>query len=70
MFKYEIIARQRRKRLEEYLRRLIQVCSELPSCQALYKFHGNLSNIDKQSLIEFSSFFRREPFENSKIDAS
>ncbi|XP_057339285.1 kinesin-like protein Klp98A isoform X1 [Microplitis mediator] len=70
VFNSEIVARQRRKQLEEYLRRLIQICSELPNCQALYKFYGNLSNIDKQSLIEFSSFFRREPFENSKIDAS
>ncbi|XP_044599491.1 kinesin-like protein Klp98A isoform X2 [Cotesia glomerata] len=68
--KYEVVARQRRKRLEEYLRRLIQVCSELPTCESLYKFHGNLSNIDKQSLIEFSPFFRRGPFEGIKFDGS
>ncbi|CAB0040579.1 unnamed protein product [Trichogramma brassicae] len=63
--RYEVIARQRRKRLEEYLRRLIQVCSELPSCEPLYKFRGNLAEIDKQSLLEFSPFFRRGTFESS-----
>ncbi|KAJ8673467.1 hypothetical protein QAD02_004729 [Eretmocerus hayati] len=68
--RYEMVARQRRKRLEEYLRRLILVCSELPSCEPLYKFKGNLSNIDKQSLLEFSSFFRRGTFESSKYGTS
>ncbi|XP_015585047.1 kinesin-like protein Klp98A isoform X3 [Cephus cinctus] len=68
--RYEVVARQRRKRLEEYLRRLIQVCSELPRCEPLYKFNGNLSNIDKQSLLEFSSFFRRGTFESSKYGTS
>ncbi|XP_076392345.1 kinesin-like protein 98A isoform X2 [Megachile rotundata] len=68
--KYEVVARQRRKRLEEYLRRLIQVCSELPHCKPLYKYNGNLSNIDKQSLLEFSSFFRRGTFESSKYGTS
>ncbi|XP_029043878.1 kinesin-like protein Klp98A isoform X1 [Osmia bicornis bicornis] len=68
--KYEVVARQRRKRLEEYLRRLIQVCSELPHCESLYKYNGNLSNIDKQSLLEFSSFFRRGTFESSKYGTS
>ncbi|EZA56695.1 Kinesin-like protein [Ooceraea biroi] len=68
--KYEVVARQRRKRLEEYLRRLIQVCSELPHCEPLYKFNGNLSNVDKQSLLEFSSFFRRGMFESSKYGTS
>ncbi|XP_076283673.1 kinesin-like protein 98A isoform X1 [Lasioglossum baleicum] len=66
----EVVARQRRKRLEEYLRRLIQVCSELPHCEPLYKYNGNLSNIDKQSLLEFSSFFRRGTFESSKYGTS
>ncbi|XP_020282414.1 kinesin-like protein Klp98A isoform X3 [Pseudomyrmex gracilis] len=68
--KYEIVARQRRKRLEEYLRRLIQVCSELPHCEPLYKYNGNLSNIDKQSLIEFSPFFKRGMFESGKYGTS
>ncbi|XP_050590480.1 kinesin-like protein Klp98A isoform X2 [Bombus affinis] len=68
--RYEVVARQRRKRLEEYLRRLIQVCSELPHCEPLYKYNGNLSNIDKQSLLEFSSFFRRGTFESSKYGTS
>ncbi|XP_014226698.1 kinesin-like protein Klp98A isoform X2 [Trichogramma pretiosum] len=68
--RYEVIARQRRKRLEEYLRRLIQVCSELPSCEPLYKFRGNLAEIDKQSLLEFSPFFRRGTFESSKYGTS
>lgn len=68
--RYEVVARQRRKRLEEYLRRLIQVCSELPHCESLYKYNGNLSNIDKQSLLEFSSFFRRGTFESSKYGTS
>uniref|UniRef100_A0A0C9QMU2 KIF16B_0 protein n=1 Tax=Fopius arisanus TaxID=64838 RepID=A0A0C9QMU2_9HYME len=68
--RYEIIAKQRRKRLEEYLRQLIQVCSELPNCESLYKFRGNLSNIDKQSLLEFSPFFRRGTFESSKYGTS
>ncbi|XP_026674891.1 kinesin-like protein Klp98A isoform X2 [Ceratina calcarata] len=68
--RYEVVARQRRKRLEEYLRRLIQVCSELPHCESLYKYKGNLSNIDKQSLLEFSSFFRRGTFESSKYGTS
>ncbi|XP_067217234.1 kinesin-like protein Klp98A isoform X2 [Linepithema humile] len=68
--RYEVVARQRRKRLEEYLRQLIQVCSELPHCEPLYKHNGNLSNIDKQSLLEFSSFFRRGMFESSKYGTS
>ncbi|GAB1863831.1 Kinesin-like protein KIF16B [Camponotus japonicus] len=68
--KYEVVARQRRKRLEEYLRRLIQVCSELPHCEPLYKYNGNLSNIDKQSLLEFSPFFRRGMFESGKYGTS
>ncbi|CAK9813940.1 Kinesin-like protein KIF16B [Anthophora quadrimaculata] len=68
--RHEVVARQRRKRLEEYLRRLIQVCSELPHCEPLYKYNGNLSNIDKQSLLEFSSFFRRGTFESSKYGTS
>ncbi|XP_076235557.1 kinesin-like protein 98A isoform X2 [Calliopsis andreniformis] len=68
--RYEVVARHRRKKLEEYLRRLIQVCSELPHCEPLYKYNGNLSNIDKQSLLEFSSFFRRGTFESSKYGTS
>ncbi|XP_011863401.1 PREDICTED: kinesin-like protein KIF16B isoform X2 [Vollenhovia emeryi] len=68
--KYEVVARQRRKRLEEYLRRLIQVCSELPHCEPLYKYNGNLSNINKQSLLEFSPFFRRGMFESGKYGTS
>ncbi|KAK0164251.1 hypothetical protein PV328_002899 [Microctonus aethiopoides] len=68
--KYEVVARHRRKRLEEYLRHLIQVCSELPSCKPLYKFRGNLNNIDKKSLIEFNAFFRRGTFESSKHGTS
>ncbi|XP_076666277.1 kinesin-like protein 98A isoform X2 [Andrena cerasifolii] len=68
--RYEVVAQQRRKKLEEYLRRLIQVCSELPHCEPLYKFNGNLGNIDKQSLLEFSSFFRRGTFESSKYGTS
>ncbi|XP_015184984.1 PREDICTED: kinesin-like protein KIF16B isoform X3 [Polistes dominula] len=66
----EVVARQRRKHLEEYLRRLIQVCSKLPQCKPLYKYNGNLSNIDKQSLLEFSYFFRRGTFESSKYGTS
>nr|XP_050868124.1 kinesin-like protein Klp98A isoform X2 [Vespula vulgaris] len=66
----EVVARQRRKQLEEYLRRLIQVCSKLPQCRPLYKYNGNLSNIDKQSLLEFSYFFRRGTFESSKYGTS
>ncbi|XP_043272299.1 kinesin-like protein KIF16B isoform X2 [Venturia canescens] len=68
--RYEVVARQRRKRLEEYLRRLLLVCSELSNCEPLNKFHGNLGNIDKQSLIEFSSFFRRGTFESNKYGTS
>ncbi|XP_012536653.1 kinesin-like protein Klp98A isoform X2 [Monomorium pharaonis] len=68
--KYEVVAKQRRKRLEEYLRRLIQVCSELPHCEPLYKYNGNLSNINKQSLLEFSPFFRRGMFESGKYGTS
>ncbi|KAL0116232.1 hypothetical protein PUN28_011221 [Cardiocondyla obscurior] len=68
--KYEVVAKQRRKRLEEYLRRLIQVCSELSHCEPLYKYNGNLSNINKQSLLEFSPFFRRGMFESGKYGTS
>ncbi|XP_025995340.1 kinesin-like protein Klp98A isoform X4 [Solenopsis invicta] len=68
--KYEVVAKQRRKRLEEYLRRLIQVCSELPHCEPLYKYNGNLTNINKQSLLEFSPFFRRGMFESGKYGTS
>ncbi|XP_046737240.1 kinesin-like protein Klp98A isoform X1 [Diprion similis] len=68
--KSEAIARQRRKQLEIYLRRLIQVCAELPLCQPLYKYNTDLSQIDKQSLLEFSVFFRRGTFESSKYGTS
>ncbi|XP_044013753.1 kinesin-like protein KIF16B isoform X2 [Aphidius gifuensis] len=68
--RYEMVARQRRKRLEEYLRNLIQVCSELENCQSLYKHRNNLSSIDKQSLVEFNCFFRRGTFESSKYGTS
>lgn len=68
--KSEAIARQRRKQLETYLRRLIQVCSELPLCQPLYQYNRDLSQVDKHALLEFSVFFRRGTFESSKYGTS
>ncbi|XP_012257534.2 kinesin-like protein Klp98A isoform X2 [Athalia rosae] len=68
--KSEAIARQRRKQLETYLRRLIQVCSELPLCQSLYQYSSDLSQVDKQALLDFSTFFRRGTFESSKFGTS
>lgn len=68
--KSDSIARQRRKQLENYLRRLIQVCSQIDICKSLYRFNNDLSNIDKQALLEFSPFFRRGTFESSKYGTS
>ncbi|XP_066596484.1 kinesin-like protein Klp98A isoform X2 [Prorops nasuta] len=66
----EVIARHRRKKLEDYLRQLIRICSQLSQCEPLYAYNGNLGNISKQSLLEFNSFFRRGNFESSKFGTS
>lgn len=60
----ETVAKARRRQLETYLRRLLVVCSRIPSCPIYDGIDGQ--GLTKKSLIEFSSFFKKGLFENSK----
>ncbi|XP_069675474.1 kinesin-like protein Klp98A isoform X2 [Periplaneta americana] len=62
----ETLARQRRKQLEDYLRCLLEVCSEIQSCP-LYSCRENPT---KLALLEFSAFFRKGVFESTKYGTS
>ncbi|KAL7023317.1 hypothetical protein ACKWTF_012561 [Chironomus riparius] len=60
----ESVAKTRRRQLETYLRRLLVVCSRIPSCPI---YDGNSGQgLSKKSLIEFSSFFKKGLFESGK----
>lgn len=61
----EHVAQSRRRQLETYLRRLIEVCKSHPSCCLAY---GN--TISKVDLINFSAFFSKGVFENGKYGTS
>nr|CAD7401410.1 unnamed protein product [Timema cristinae] len=62
----ESLARQRRKLLEDYLQRLLDVCSELQWCP----LNSCRPNPSKLALLEFSAFFRKGVFESSKYGTS
>ncbi|KAF5280415.1 hypothetical protein FQR65_LT03224 [Abscondita terminalis] len=61
----EHVAQSRKRQLETYLRRLIEVCKAHPSCCLAY---GN--PISKTDLINFSPFFSKGVFENGKYGTS
>lgn len=58
------MARNRRRQLEMYLRRLFVVCSKIPQCP-IYEGSGGLG-LSKCTLAEFSSFFKKGLFESGK----
>ncbi|XP_023721823.1 kinesin-like protein Klp98A isoform X2 [Cryptotermes secundus] len=62
----ESLTRQRRKQLEDYIRCLLDVCSNMESCP-LYSCRENPT---KLALLEFSAFFRKGVFESSKYGTS
>lgn len=60
----ESVAKTRRRQLETYVRRLLVVCSRIPT-SAIFDGEGG-QGLTKKSLIEFSSFFKKGLFESSK----
>ncbi|XP_055371627.1 kinesin-like protein Klp98A isoform X2 [Condylostylus longicornis] len=60
----ESVAKQRRRHLELYLRRLITVCSKIPQ-SPIYEGEGG-HGVTKASLALFSPFFKKGLFENGK----
>lgn len=60
----ESVAKLRRRQLEIYLRRLLVVCSRIPS-SPIYEGDGG-QGLKKKSLIELSSFFQKGLFESGK----
>ncbi|KAJ8925878.1 hypothetical protein NQ315_009730 [Exocentrus adspersus] len=61
----ESVAQSRKRQLEMYLRRLIEICRSDPMCPLAYG-----GPITKTALINFSPFFRRGLFENGKHGTS
>ncbi|CAH0550729.1 unnamed protein product [Brassicogethes aeneus] len=61
----EMVASTRKRQLELYLRRLIEVCRNHPNCPLAYG-----GPITKQALNSFSPFFRKGVFENGKYGTS
>ncbi|XP_059611327.1 kinesin-like protein Klp98A isoform X2 [Phlebotomus argentipes] len=62
--KSENVAKSRRRYLEAYLRRLLVVCAKIPQCP-IYEGVGGCG-VTKQSLVEFSAFFKKGLFESGK----
>lgn len=62
--KSESVARNRRRQLEIYLRRLLVVCSKIPQCP--FYDGPNGYGLSKITLCEFSQFFRKGLFECGK----
>lgn len=60
----ESVARNRRRQLEAYLRRLLVVCSKIPQCP-IYEGVGGFG-LSKITLAEFSPFFKKGLFESGK----
>lgn len=60
----ESVARNRRRQLETYLRRLIVVCSKIPQCPFYEGVNGY--GLSKNTLVEFSQFFKKGIFESGK----
>lgn len=66
----ETVARNRRRQLETYLRRLIVICSKIPQSPIYEEACGRIADdsygLSKIGLIEFSNFFRKGLFESGK----
>lgn len=62
----ETVARNRRRQLEMYLRRLLVVCSKIPQCPLFDDGTDGSDGLTKSSLSEFSPFFRKGLFECGK----
>ncbi|XP_055306679.1 kinesin-like protein Klp98A [Sitodiplosis mosellana] len=62
--KSESVARNRRRQLESYLRRLIVVCSKIPQCPFYEGSNGY--GLNKKTLVEFSNFFKKGLFESGR----
>lgn len=61
--KSEKVVAQRRKQLEDYLRRLFELCRSIPGCPLHV---SNSALFSKQCLWEFSNFFKKGIFETTK----
>ncbi|CAH1112604.1 unnamed protein product [Psylliodes chrysocephalus] len=61
----EAVAQSRKRQLELYLRRLIDICKCHPACPLAYG-----GPVTKVALINFSPFFRKGVFENGKYGTS
>jgi kinesin family member 16B len=60
----ESVAKNRRRILETYLRRLLVVCSKIPECP-IYEGDGS-KGLTKATIIELSQFFKKGLFESGK----
>ncbi|CAH1792419.1 unnamed protein product [Owenia fusiformis] len=59
----EKVLSERRVQLENYLRNVIEICRKLPNCP----LHATKNkHINKQVLLEFSTFFKKGVFESTK----
>nr|XP_022909743.1 kinesin-like protein Klp98A isoform X1 [Onthophagus taurus]XP_022909744.1 kinesin-like protein Klp98A isoform X2 [Onthophagus taurus] len=61
----ETVAQSRKKQLQLYLRRLIEVCKNHPTCPLAYG-----GPITRETLVNFSPFFQKGIFENGKYGTS
>lgn len=62
-----MVARKRRRQLENYLRRLLVVCSKIPNSPIYEDGENNASKgLTKDTLIGLSSFFQKGLFECGK----
>ncbi|KAI4467704.1 kinesin-related [Holotrichia oblita] len=61
----ESVAQSRKKQLQMYLRRLIETCKNHPACPLAYG-----GPITRDTLVNFSPFFRKGIFENGKCGTS
>ncbi|XP_065167719.1 kinesin-like protein Klp98A isoform X2 [Atheta coriaria] len=61
----EAVAQSRKKQLEMYLKRLIDVCKAHPNCCLAYE-----TPVTRATLQNFSPFFRKGLFENGKYGTS
>lgn len=63
------VARNRRRQLETFLRRLLVVCSKIPQSPIYDEGMGPVADcygLSKPGLIAFSNFFRKGLFETGK----
>lgn len=60
----ESVARNRKRQLETYLRRLLVVCARIPQSPIYAGMDGY--GLSKQTMAEFSPFFKKGLFESGK----